>query len=90
MAQATLKRVLEEIKALDPAELRLLEAAVQLQLEEPDSDRPSAASTDGNAWDVLEELLGTVTAPTDWAEEHDHYLSGTLKRHSGGAERAKT
>ncbi|MCW3095884.1 MAG: hypothetical protein JWL77_1502 [Chthonomonadaceae bacterium] len=85
MAQATLNRVLEEIKTLDPAELRLVEAAVQSQLEEPTSGRPATASTEGNAWDVLEELMGTVTAPADWSEEHDHYLSGTPKRRSGNA-----
>jgi hypothetical protein len=32
-----------------------------------------------NAWDVLESLAGTVEAPTDWSQEHDHYLYGTPK-----------
>jgi hypothetical protein len=85
MAHATLNRVLEEIKTLDPAELRLVEAAVQSQLVDPASGRPAAANTEGNAWDVLDELMGTVTAPADWSEEHDHYLSGTPKRRSGNA-----
>ena len=35
----------------------------------------TASSED--AWDVLERLAGTVTAPSDWASEHDHYLYGT-------------
>jgi hypothetical protein len=29
---------------------------------------------------VLEKLIGTVEAPSDWAAEHDHYLYGTPKR----------
>ena len=33
-----------------------------------------------NAWDILESLAGTIDAPKDWANEHDHYLYGTTKR----------
>lgn len=33
--------------------------------------------TEGNAWDVLEEMTGTIEAPSDWSVEHDHYLYGT-------------
>jgi hypothetical protein len=32
------------------------------------------------AWDVLDELTGSVEAPPDWSAEHDHYLYGTPKR----------
>ncbi len=32
-----------------------------------------------DAWDVLEELTGTIVAPPDWSSEHDHYLYGTPK-----------
>ncbi len=35
--------------------------------------------TEGDAWDVLEALTGTVQAPADWAKEHNHYLYGTHK-----------
>ncbi len=31
-------------------------------------------------WSVLNNLTGTVEGPTDWSEEHDHYLYGTLKK----------
>lgn len=34
------------------------------------------------AWDVLDELTGTIEAPPDWAAEHDHYLYGTPKRYT--------
>lgn len=34
----------------------------------------------GDAWDVLESLTGTVEAPTDWSQEHNHYLYSTPKR----------
>ena len=33
--------------------------------------------TGRNAWDVLDELTGTVDAPIDWASEHDHYIYGS-------------
>lgn len=36
--------------------------------------------SESNAWDVLEEAVGTLEAPEDWAIEHDHYLYGTAKR----------
>ena len=34
----------------------------------------------GDALAVLEKLIGTVEAPSDWAAEHDHYLYGTPRR----------
>ena len=33
----------------------------------------------GDAWDVLEMMTGTVEAPPDWSNEHDHYLYGVPK-----------
>lgn len=35
---------------------------------------------DGNAWNVLEAMTGTIEAPSDWSIEHDQYLYGTPKR----------
>ncbi|MBS3028597.1 MAG: hypothetical protein HCA25_16340 [Dolichospermum sp. DET50] len=34
---------------------------------------------EGNAWDVLEALTGTIEAPSDWSSQHDHYLYGNPK-----------
>jgi hypothetical protein len=34
---------------------------------------------DGGLWDLLERVAGTITAPSDWAAEHDHYLYGAPK-----------
>jgi hypothetical protein len=36
--------------------------------------------SEGDVWDVLESLTGSIEAPTDWAGEHDHYLYCTPKR----------
>jgi hypothetical protein len=33
-----------------------------------------------NAWDILEDMAGTIEAPEDWSKEHDHYLYGTPKQ----------
>lgn len=46
--------------------------------QQPLGVRPKQAGT--NVWDVLESLTGTVEGPSDWAEEHDHYIYGTPKR----------
>lgn len=35
---------------------------------------------EGDAMALLEKLIGSVEAPSDWAAEHDHYLYGTPKR----------
>lgn len=43
---------------------------------EQDIQKPKTQS----AWDILEELTGTVEGPEDWSEEHDHYLYGTPKK----------
>lgn len=37
------------------------------------------------AWDIIEQLIGTVDAPPDWSVEHDHYLYGTPKRYPESA-----
>lgn len=37
------------------------------------------AVDEGNAWDMLEALTGTVEALSDWSSQHDHYLYGTPK-----------
>lgn len=40
---------------------------------------PAREDQAGNAWDELEALAGSIEAPRDWAQEHDHYLYGTPK-----------
>lgn len=47
---------------------------IQAKLAANDQSLPTTA------WDVLDSLAGSVDAPPDWAEEHDHYLYGTPKR----------
>jgi hypothetical protein len=50
---------------------------VTLRAEPSVDERPAL---EGDALAVLEKLIGTVEAPSDWAAEHDHYLYGTPKR----------
>lgn len=53
---------------------------------ESSASRPPTQPTSGQeprkttAWDILEDMIGSVEAPPDWASEHDHYLYGTPKR----------
>lgn len=35
---------------------------------------------EGNAWEVLDAIAGSLDMPADWAAEHDHYLYGTEKQ----------
>ena len=48
-------------------------------------EAPPATGT-CDAWSELEALAGTVDAPRDWAQEHDHYLYGSPKRGAKGRE----
>lgn len=32
-----------------------------------------------DVWQVLSDAAGSVSAPADWAAQHDHYLYGTPK-----------
>ncbi len=43
-------------------------------------ERVVPRSEEGDAWAVLESLIGSIDAPEDWSAEHDHYLYGTEKR----------
>lgn len=45
---------------------------------------PASSESEGDAWDVLERLSGSLEAPPDWSREHDHYLYGTPKRRPNG------
>ncbi len=44
------------------------------------AELPAPLPVEGDAWDVLEALTGSIEAPVDWAAEHDHYLYGTPKQ----------
>jgi len=73
MSNPTITKVVEEMSdlpdALQQQVLQFVEALRQQHLE-----------TAGDAWDVLEALTGTVEAPPDWSDEHDHYLYGIPKQ----------
>jgi hypothetical protein len=59
---------------LEPNTLYLI--VVQVPLTEED------VNTDGDVWDLLESMAGSVIAPEDWSVEHNHYLYGTPKKYS--------
>ncbi|MDQ2809532.1 MAG: hypothetical protein M3Z04_21865 [Chloroflexota bacterium] len=40
----------------------------------------SWSELEGDAWDLLKRLAGTIDAPEDWSIQHDHYIHGTPKR----------
>lgn len=54
--------------------------APELLLWKADTQVPdSSAAVDGGL-DFLRDLIGAVSAPSDWASEHDHYLYGSPRR----------
>lgn len=67
------EKVIEQMSDL-PDNLQQQVLAFVLSLRQ---DSPKEAD---NAWDVLESLAGTIEAPADWSQEHDHYLYGTPKQ----------
>ncbi|NJN21621.1 MAG: DUF2281 domain-containing protein [Leptolyngbya sp. RL_3_1] len=73
MSDAIVTKVIEEMNKL-PDNLQ------QQVLHFVETLRWQPLQTANNAWDVLESLTGTVEAPADWSDEHDHYLCGTPKR----------
>lgn len=54
-----------------------LESSASRPPTEPTSAQQPRKAT---AWDILEDMIGSVDAPPDWASEHDHYLYGAPKR----------
>ena len=38
-----------------------------------------SVAAEEDVWNLLDDLVGTIEAPQDWASEHDHYLYGTPK-----------
>jgi len=53
-----------------------LEEVYHPKIESPLMEVAEMFNAEGNAWDVLEALTGTVEAPTDWSIQHNHYLYG--------------
>ena len=49
------------------------EPSAKADMRQGDEGRPTI-------WDKLLEMAGTIEAPEDWAENHDHYIHGTPKR----------
>jgi hypothetical protein len=72
MNSTIVTKVIEEMNTLpDGLQEQVLKFVVTL--------RQQHLQTSGDAWNVLESLMGTVEAPADWSTEHDHYLYGTPK-----------
>ncbi len=44
------------------------------------TEKSTSEKKDG--WDVIESLIGSVSAPEDWSIEHDHYLYGSAKKYN--------
>lgn len=51
-------------------------------LPAPASHSLSESGQELDAFAVLDDLIGSIEGPSDWADEHDHYLYGTPKRAS--------
>jgi len=47
-----------------------------MKFDKPDD---GILASDGDIFDVLSELIGSIEAPEDWSSEHDHYLYNVPK-----------
>lgn len=56
-----------------------LEEVYPPKTESPLMEAAEMFNAEGNAWDVLEALTGTIEAPSDWSIQHNHYLYGMSK-----------
>jgi len=63
------------IEKLSPAEVESLAQWLQ-------EFRAQSAPPEPGAFDTLRAAVGTLEMPSDWAEQHDHYLTGAPKRPS--------
>ncbi|KAM3113893.1 hypothetical protein [Phormidesmis sp. 146-33] len=72
MNSPIIAKVIEEMNDLpDDLQQEVLQFVVTL--------RQQHLQLSGDAWDVLQSLIGTVEAPADWSTEHDRYLYRTPK-----------
>lgn len=72
MSRSIVTQIVEQVHNLpDPLQQQVLTFILNLRQQSPKQE--------SNAWDVLEDLTGTIEAPTDWSSEHNHYLYGTPK-----------
>jgi hypothetical protein len=56
-----------------------LEEYARMLIEEQLPPKDDPASSEADAWALLESMMGTVEGPADWSSELDHYLYGTPK-----------
>lgn len=54
--------------------------APELLLWKVDKLEPDSSAEMEGGLDFLRDLIGVVSAPSDWASEHDHYLYGSPRR----------
>ncbi|BCL37391.1 hypothetical protein [Nostoc sp. MS1] len=57
----------------------ILEEINSAKIEYPLIEVAETFKVEGNAWDVLEALTGTIEAPSDWSSQHNYYLYGMPK-----------
>ena len=58
-------------KVLTPVSASDLKPNTRYRLQVEEAEAPAAPPT---AWDVLEQMAGTLAKPADWAARHDSYL----------------
>ena len=67
-----LEKAISKLSELSESEQ---EAIAQVIMTTIDNKKQSS-----NAWDTLKEMAGSIEAPEDWSQQHDHYLYGTSKQ----------
>jgi len=75
MGSITIKATYDgsSFKVTEPLELEPNTEYI-LTVEKDTSKKPE------HALEILRKNIGTIHGPSDWSEEHDHYIHGTPKR----------
>lgn len=58
----------------------IIRPVITVRPSSPDALTTSTEEPTADVWHFLANYTGKVTAPEDWAAEHDHYLYGIAKQ----------
>jgi len=60
--------------------------SVILHVQPTDTPHSTKDQPEGDFFNIMQSLIGSIEAPQDWSAEHDHYLYGTPKRGDKGVQ----
>lgn len=74
-----LEKALTKLSTLPESEQEIIANLILTKIEDQEIVL-TKTEPEKNAWELLEDMAGSMEAPEDWSQEHDHYLYGTSKQ----------